>query len=110
MKTKESPHPQWATRFREKNTELRKINGKYYLYSIKSEYNKDRKRSVKKTLGILGSITQEQGFIPSDKKLLKEKVLEIPMSISRCLGFTIFFGHYLLKSLNHSTRYLTKTL
>jgi hypothetical protein len=75
LKTKESPHPQWATRFREKNTELRKINGKYYLYSIKSEYNKDRKRSVKKTLGILGSITQEQGFIPSDKKLLKEKVL-----------------------------------
>jgi len=78
MKTKESPHPQWATRFREKNTELRKINGKYYLYSVKSEYNKDRKRSVKKTLGILGSITQEQGFIPSDKKLLKDKALEIP--------------------------------
>ena len=78
MKAKESPHPQWATKFREKNTELRKINGKYYLYSVKSEYNKDKKRSVKKTLGILGSITQEQGFIPSDKKLLKDKALEIP--------------------------------
>jgi hypothetical protein len=75
MKTKESPHPEWATKFREKNTELRKINGKYYLYSVKSEYNKEKKRSVKKTLGILGSITKEQGFIPSDKKLLKRKII-----------------------------------
>lgn len=78
MEKKQSPHPEWATKFREKNTELRKINGKYYLYSVKSEYNKVKKRSVKKTISILGSITQEQGFIPSEKKLLKEKVMEIP--------------------------------
>jgi len=78
METKKSPHPEWATKHRAKNTELRKINGKYYLYSVKSVYDKEKKRSYKKTLGILGSITEEKGFIPSDKRQLKEKVLQIP--------------------------------
>lgn len=78
MKEKTSPHPEWATKHRAKNTELRKINGKYYLYSVKSVYDKDKKRSVKKTLGILGSITEEKGFIPSDKRQLKEKAMQIP--------------------------------
>lgn len=58
MDTNKTPHPEWATKYRDKNTELRKINGKYYLYSVKSVYNKEKKRSFKKTLGILGSVTE----------------------------------------------------
>lgn len=75
MDTNKTPHPEWATKYRDKNTELRKINGKYYLYSVKSVYNKEKKRSFKKTLGILGSVTEEKGFIPSPKRQLKEQVL-----------------------------------
>lgn len=31
------------------------------------------------------------------------------MLISRCMGFTIFFGHYYLRSLKHFKRFSTKT-
>jgi len=37
MKINESPHPLWATKFREKNTELRKINVKSIFTRKKSE-------------------------------------------------------------------------
>ncbi len=40
MNTKSS-HPKWATKHRTKGTELKKINGKYYLYGVTSKYNKE---------------------------------------------------------------------
>ena len=66
-------HPQWALRHKTPGTELKLINGKYYLYAVKSQYDKTIKRSRKISLGILGSITQDKGFIPSDKNELKKK-------------------------------------
>jgi transposase len=66
-------HPEWALTHKKPGTELKLINGKYYLYAVKSEYDKTIKRSRKISLGILGSISQEKGFIPSEKKELKEK-------------------------------------
>lgn len=86
METKTSPHPEWATKFRAKNTELRRISGKYYLYSVKSVYDKEKKRSFKKTLGILGSITEKDGFIASDKNMLREKAISIPKVDTKMYG------------------------
>lgn len=72
MKRKSS-HPQWALKHKKPGTELKLINGRYYLYAVKSEYCPSLKRSKKVSLGILGSITQEKGFIPSEKNELKSK-------------------------------------
>jgi transposase len=72
MKTKTN-HPDWALKYRKPGTELKLINGRYYLYGVKSVYDKTIRRSRKVSLGILGSITEENGFIPSEKNELKKK-------------------------------------
>ncbi len=66
-------HPDWALKHKRPGTELKLINGRYYLYGVKSVYDKTLKRSKKVSLGILGSISQEKGFTPSQKAELKRK-------------------------------------
>lgn len=72
MKTKTN-YPDWALKYRKPGTELKLINGRYYLYGVKSVYDKTIRRSRKVSLGILGSITEENGFTPSEKNELKKK-------------------------------------
>lgn len=64
MKT-QSKHPQWAIAHKTPGTELRCINGKYYLYEVKSRWNKAKKRAQKITGKMLGRITEANGFIHS---------------------------------------------
>ncbi|MFA5300070.1 MAG: hypothetical protein WC389_17935 [Lutibacter sp.] len=80
---KKLPHPKWATMYRKPGTELRCINGKYYLYEISSKYDKALKRSKKITGKLLGKITPE-GFIESDKHKLRKglnKSLTTPLQV-----------------------------
>ncbi len=72
MKTKTN-YPDWALKHKKSGTELKRINGRYYLYGVTSIYDKDRKRSGKVSLGIPGSISKENGFIPSEIAELKKK-------------------------------------
>ena len=69
---KKQVHPEWATCHRKKGTELRKINGRYYLYEYKTVYDKKRKKPKKITGKILGAITEREGFKPSPKRLSEE--------------------------------------
>lgn len=57
-------HPEWATKYKTKNTELRLIRGHYYLYKITSVWDPEKKRTKKVTLESLGTITQAYGLIP----------------------------------------------
>ena len=66
-------HPQWALRHKRKGTEIRFINGSYYLYKITSKWDPEKKRSKKITLGLLGKITEKDGFIESEKHKLKQQ-------------------------------------
>ncbi len=72
MKPK-TTHPRWALAHRKPGTELKLINGNYYLNGVKSIYDKVNKRSKKISLGIIERITQEKGLIPSGKNELKQK-------------------------------------
>ena len=72
-------HPQWALDHRKPGTELRLIRGKYYLYSYKTVYDKKKKGPKKVSGKLLGSITEQQGFIPSEKRKL-EKALAFRQS------------------------------
>ena len=58
-------HPEWALKFKTKNTELRLIKGKYYLYNITSKWDSAKKRTKKVTLGSVGTISEEYGLIPT---------------------------------------------
>lgn len=65
--------PEWAQKFKEPKTEIRIIGGHCYKYQVEYRYNKEKKRTDKITIGLLGKITEQDGFIPSDKHLLKEQ-------------------------------------
>jgi len=64
-------HPSWATRHKRPGTELRCIKDRYYLYEYKTVYDASKKRARKISGKILGSITQQAGFIPSAKRMVE---------------------------------------
>lgn len=68
MNRSKSPHPEWVIRHRQPGTEIRKINNNYYLYEVKSFYDKEKKKSRKKTVGFLGTITETSGFVAAKTK------------------------------------------
>lgn len=74
MTIKPSPHPEWAVKFRRPGTELRCINGRYCLYECRCVYDKATKRSRKITGKYLGSITEQDGFKPSKKRLMEAEM------------------------------------
>jgi transposase len=53
-----SKYPPWVLIHKGKNKEIRTIKGNYYLYQVKSVWNKERKRSQKITESFLGRITE----------------------------------------------------
>lgn len=67
-------HPDWAVKYRRPGTELRCIHGRYCLYECSSVYDKEKKRSVKKTGRYLGTITEEHGFRESPKRVLEREL------------------------------------
>jgi hypothetical protein len=70
-------HPAWALAHKRKGTELRLLNGRYYLYEVSSKWSPEKKRAVKITGRLLGKITKEDGFIESDKERLRKQQLRI---------------------------------
>lgn len=61
-------HPEWALKHKKPGTELRLMNGRYYLYKVSSKWNKEKKRAQKITGKILGRITEDKGFTASGSK------------------------------------------
>lgn len=73
-KKQKTVHPEWATKHRAKGMELRLIRGNYYLYEYKTIYDKEKKKPRKITGKLLGTISQERGFIASEKRVLEKSV------------------------------------
>lgn len=70
-------HPQWALDQKRPGTELRWIRGKYYLYECLSFYDKEKKKTRKKTGAYLGMVTQDRGLVPPRRRqveIANEKV------------------------------------
>jgi len=82
-------HPQWALKHKKPGAELRLINGKYYLYEYKTIYDKGKKGPKKISGGILGSITENKGFIPSPKRALKNTVFQESIQGIQCKEFGV---------------------
>ena len=66
-------YPEWVEKYRLQGCEIKNINGKYYLYRLKSRWDPDKKKSVKATGEYLGAIT-ETGFVPKQVKANKADV------------------------------------
>lgn len=90
-----SKHPEWATKHKRKGTELRLINGKYYLYEVSSKWNPTLKRSQKITGKMLGKITEKDGFVESSKEILRKQQI-IPKNVTvKEYGVSAFIDSYL---------------
>lgn len=76
---KKSKHPNWALKQKKPGTELRYINGHYYLYEVTSKWDKEKKRPKKISGKILGSITKEHGFKPSRRYNIGQTHFEKPL-------------------------------
>jgi len=63
--------PEWVLPFKEPRTEIRLINGIYYKYKVEYKYNPSKNRTDKNTIRLLGKISQENGFTPSDKDIIR---------------------------------------
>ena len=63
-------HPEWVLKHKQKNSEIRYLNGRYYLYKITSKWDPEKKRTKKVTLGMIGVITEQEGLVP--KGVLKK--------------------------------------
>lgn len=61
-------HPDWVLKYKTKNTEIRFVKGKYYLYNITSVWSPEKKRTKKVTEKYVGSIDEEYGLIPAGMK------------------------------------------
>lgn len=72
-------HPDWALKQKKPGTELRYIRGNYYLYSVSSKWNKEKKRAQKVTGKILGKVT-ENGFIESARRQILDQESKIENS------------------------------
>jgi len=70
--------PEWAQKHKEKYTEIRRIGNGFYKYQVAFAYNKEKKKTEKKTIRLLGKITEKDGFIPSSKDMLRQKSEELP--------------------------------
>lgn len=70
--------PEWVIPFKESRTEIRCIKGIYYKYEVRYQYNKQKKKTDKITVRLMGKITQEDGFIASEKDLMRQNASELP--------------------------------
>ena len=88
---KKTIHPDWAIVHRKPGTELRHIKGKYYLYGYKTVYDRQRKKPKKISGPLLGSITREQGFIPSAKRVIENTLSQDVFSNIKCKEFGVAY-------------------
>src|SRR5580698_5260368 len=87
--------PAWALIYKEPKTEIKKINGAYYKYVIEYRYNPEKKRTDKITKELLGKITEEEGFVPSPKNLIRDKISQPPVIDIKTYGVYKLFSSLL---------------
>ena len=84
--------PKWVQEHKEPRTEIRFIKGVYYKYQVRYQYNKDKKRTDKITVRLLGKITETGGFIPSDKDLMRQRAEQLPKVDIKTFGVYHLFS------------------
>ena len=63
--------PDWIKQYKEPHTDIRRIGNGFYKYEVSFVYSKTKKRTEKKTIRLLGKITEKDGFVPSSKDTLR---------------------------------------
>ncbi len=91
--------PEWVQKFKEPRTEIKKIAGGFYKYEVEYKYSAQTKRTKKITKKLLGKITENEGFVQSDKDILREKAQKIPKVDIKMYGIYKLFTSLLADEL-----------
>jgi hypothetical protein len=84
--------PEWIQIYKEPRTEIKRIANGFYKYEVAFVYNKEKKKTEKKTIRLLGKITEKEGFIPSSKDELRRKSEELPQVDIKTFGIYHLFS------------------
>lgn len=128
--------PEWVVKHKEKGTEVRHINGRYYLYKISSVWDPGKKRARKITGKFLGRIMPEGVVKPRHERIMEGVTVkefgataflqahcrdiadvlskEYPREWKRILAFSMFrlMHNSPIKNLSHhySASYISETM
>jgi len=93
-------YPDWVLKHKKKGTNISCINGRYYLYEVRSAWNKEKGRAQKITDKYLGRIT-EDGFIPAKRKAAE---LDSIVSVKECGASSVLsvLGEDILRELKNT--------
>ena len=96
MENKASNFPDWVNKHRKQGTEIRKFGNRYYIYQVKGFYDKERKKSRKKTGEYLGIIDQTAGFIEAETKRVPKsyKGVDVDKISTKEYGLGAFIRSY----------------
>jgi hypothetical protein len=84
--------PEWIQKYKEPRTEIKRIKNGFYKYEVNFVYNREKKKTEKKTIRLLGKITEKEGFIPSAKDDLRRKSEELPSVEIKTFGVYNLFS------------------
>jgi transposase len=84
--------PEWIQKYKEPRTEIKRIKNGFYKYEVAFVYNKEKKKTEKKTIRLLGKITEKEGFIPSQKDELRRKSEHLPQVDIKTFGVYHLFS------------------
>lgn len=102
--------PEWALPFKEPRTEIRLINGTCYKYQVEYKYNPQKKRTDKNTICLLGKITQERGFMASDKDTIRQNASIIPKVDIKTFGVYNLFSTLIAEEMTSFKDYFGDTV
>ncbi|KAA6339231.1 hypothetical protein EZS27_012818 [termite gut metagenome] len=88
--------PDWIQNHKEPRCEIRLIKGTYYKHEVCYQYNKEKKRTDKKTVRLLGKITSENVFIASDKDRIRRQRESLSRVDTKPYGIFHLFEQLLL--------------
>jgi hypothetical protein len=95
--------PEWVQKYKEPRTEIKYIQNCFYKYEVEYIYNKEKKRTDKKTVRMLGKITEKNGFIPSPKDTLRKKSEELPRVDIKTYGVYNLFTNLIKEEISSLT-------
>ncbi len=102
--------PLWVQKHKEPRTEIRFIKGVYYKYEVKYQYNKDKKRTDKITVKLLGKVTEKDGFISSNKDLIRQKAEQLPKVDIKTFGVYHLFSKLMSEEITSLTELFNDTV
>jgi hypothetical protein len=100
--------PDWIQQYKEPHTEIKRIKNGFYKYQVAYVYNKDKKKTEKKTIRLLGKITETEGFIPSAKDELRRKGEELPKVDIKTYGVFNLFSHLMQEEIASLKTFFTE--